>query len=208
MLLVGFRLNRLNHRSVTLQYIRKRMWAKSDINRLVSLTLRNLPLNLMGRKSMVSRWVGEGLLTRCVFSTCPLLLPLLNVFFYCYQNNYETVKYSSRMRNAYLPTISHCIPDLTFLGWWWILGVATHPLNIRLDIPTPEHTRPLDLLIPWIYPPEENWYQKYPHKGHGTRDTHPSPVSILTDTCEKIAFPQLLLRAVKMGPSPILSVIQ
>ena len=76
------------------------------------------------------------------------------------------------------------VPCLEGLGWWrcdysplWdpMWGcVLTPPDIISWHTQPPTHNHPL-----WTYPPirEGTWYQRYPppaHKGHGTRDTHPS----------------------------------
>ena len=75
-----------------------------------------------------------------------------------------------------------------------------------LDISQTGHTHPCT----YPNPPKGSWYQAYllleetwdqayplPQKGSGTTsDTHPPWTEWLTDACENITFPQLLLQVV------------
>ena len=71
---------------------------------------------------------------------------------------------------------------------------------------------PLDTILPPLDTQPPDTLPRYPNsqKGHGTRDTLPfwkehgtrdtlPPVNRLTDACENITLPQLLLWAVKTG---------
>ena len=94
-----------------------------------------------------------------------------------------------------LPTCQLCM-------WWPPLGV------IPPDIPTP-WTYPLPYgrnLGPSIPPPQKGpgtMDTQTPWRRPGTEDTptHPLWTEWLTDTCENITFPQLLLRTVKIAGS-------
>ena len=81
-----------------------------------------------------------------------------------------------------------CIP------YPWILYPAKFPPQETLPLPHPRYPTQWKPYLQILYPFDKLPSYPTPWKGHGTRDT--APKNRLTDACENITFPQLLLQAV------------